>query len=115
MKEQTNRNPILPLTDEQRRAALDKAMRVRAERMQLKRDLKQGLVTARQAFEMSDGGMEAASGMRVEQLIMALPDHGKAKAAAIMRKLDISPSRRLRGVGARQRLALLEHIEGADR
>lgn len=115
MKDQANRYPIPPLTDEQRRAALDKAMRVRAERMQLKRDLKQGLVTARQAFEMSDGGMEAASGMRVEQLIMALPDHGKAKSAAIMRKLEISPSRRLRGVGARQRIALLDYIEGADR
>ena len=53
--------------------------------------------------------------MRVEQLIMALPDHGKAKAAAIMRKLDIIPSRRLRGVGVRQRLALLECVEGAER
>ena len=49
MKDQANRYPIPPLTDDQRRAALDKAMRVRAERMQLKRDLKQGLVTARQA------------------------------------------------------------------
>lgn len=115
MREQTNRNPIPPLTDDERRAALKKAMRVRAERMQLKRDLKQGLVTARQAFEMSDKGMEAASGMRVEQLIMALPDHGKAKAAAIMRKLEISPSRRLRGVGVRQRLALLEYVEGGGR
>lgn len=111
----TNRYPIPPLTDDQRRAALAKASRIRAERMQLKRDLKQGLVTARQAFEMSDGGMEAASGMRVEQLIMALPDHGKAKAAAIMRKLDIIPGRRLRGVGVRQRLALLECVEGAER
>lgn len=111
----TSRYPIPPLTDEQRRAALDKAMCIRAERMQLKLDLKQGLVTARQAFELSDKGMEAASGMRVEHLIMALPGHGKAKAAAIMRKLDISPSRRLRGVGVRQRLALLEYIEGADR
>lgn len=115
MTEQKNRNPIPPLTDEQRRAALDKAMRVRAERMQLKRDLKQGLVTVRQAFELSDKGMDAASGMRVEQLIMALPDHGKAKAAAIMRKLDISPSRRLRGIGVRQRLALLECVEGGGR
>ena len=115
MTEQKSRNPIPPLTDDQRRAALKKAMRVRAERMQLKRDIKQGLVTARQAFELSDKGMDAASGMRVDQLIMALPDHGKAKAAAIMRRLDISPSRRLRGVGVRQRLALLEHIEGAAR
>lgn len=115
MTDQSKRHPIPSLTDDQRRAALAKASRIRAERMQLKRDLKQGLVTARQAFEMSDGGMEAASGMRVEQLIMALPDHGKAKAAAIMRKLEISPGRRLRGVGVRQRLALLECVEGADR
>lgn len=86
----TNRYPIPPLTDDQRRAALAKASRIRAERMQLKRDLKQGLVTA-------------------------LPDHGKAKAAAIMRKLDIIPGRRLRGVGVRQRLALLECVEGAER
>lgn len=115
MREQTNRNPIPPLTDDQRRAALDKAMRVRTERMWLKRDLKRGLVTARQALEMSDGGMEAASGMRVEQLIGALPGHGKAKSAAVMRRLEISPSRRLRSLGARQRLALLEYIEGAER
>lgn len=111
----TTRNPIPQLTGDQRRAALEKANRVRAERMRLKGDLKRGLVTARQAFEMADGGMEAASGMRVEQLIMALPGHGRAGAAEIMRRVGIAPLRRVRGVGARQRLALLEMVEGGGR
>lgn len=115
MSEQTNRHPVPNLTTDERRSALDKAMRVRAERSQLKRDLKQGLLTARQVFELSDSGMVAASGMRAEQFIAALPAFGKAKAEKLMRKLDISKSRRLRGVGIRQRIALLEHVEGAER
>ena len=111
MTEHGNRSPVPPLTDDERRAALDKAMRVRAERAQLKRDLKRGLVTARQALIMADGGMECAAGMRTDKFMAALPGFGAARAEKAMRAIGLSPSRRLRGIGPRQREALLSYIE----
>jgi ribosomal protein S13 len=39
-----------------------------------------------------------------------LPGVGKVRARRIMEELDISESRRLRGLGANQRTALLEHF-----
>ena len=46
--------------------------------------------------------------MPVRALIESLPGYGKAKAAKIMDELEISPKRRVQGLGARQREALLE-------
>ena len=48
--------------------------------------------------------------MKVSTLIETLPGYGKAKAEKIMRELQIAESRRLRGLGDRQRSALLERL-----
>ncbi len=44
-------------------------------------------------------------------LLEAMPGVGKVRAARIMDKLDISPSRRVRGLGAKQRTALEREFE----
>ena len=46
--------------------------------------------------------------MKVSALLEALPKVGKVKAQEIMTELEIAPTRRLRGLGDRQRKALLE-------
>jgi ribosomal protein S13 len=46
--------------------------------------------------------------MKVSALIESLPGYGKAKATKIMDELAISPTRRVKGLGARQRDQLLE-------
>lgn len=44
-----------------------------------------------------------ASRMKVSTLIESLPGYGKAKAAKIMEELGISATRRVQGLGVRQR------------
>ena len=53
---------------------------------------------------------DVAKRMKVSILIESLPGYGKAKAAKIMDELDISESRRVQGLGKRQREALLERL-----
>ena len=49
--------------------------------------------------------------MKVSALLEALPKVGKVKAQEIMTELEIAPTRRLRGLGDRQRKALLEKFD----
>mgnify|MGYP000864558532 FL=1 len=48
-----------------------------------------------------------AQRLKVSALIESLPGYGKAKAAKIMGELGISDTRRVKGLGARQREQLL--------
>ena len=50
---------------------------------------------------------EVLGKMKVSALLEALPKVGKVKAQEIMTELEIAPTRRLRGLGDRQRKALL--------
>ncbi len=49
--------------------------------------------------------------MKVSALLEALPKVGKVKAQEIMTELEIAPTRRLRGLGDRQRKALLTKFD----
>ena len=59
------------------------------------------------------GSDEQLASMRVTALLAALPGYGKVRAAALQAELRIADSRRLRGLGANQRAALLQRIEQA--
>ena len=48
--------------------------------------------------------------MKVSTLLESLPGYGKAKAAKIMEELEISESRRVQGLGARQREQLMARL-----
>ena len=95
------------LTDEQRKAALEKAAQARHERAELREKIKSGKVTLEDVLDSDD---PIASRMKVSTLIESLPGYGKAKAAKIMDELGISASRRVKGLGARQREQLLEAL-----
>ena len=95
------------LTDEQRMAALEKAKAARRLRAELKRDLADGTLSIEDVLE---GESHIAQQMRVTQLLTALPKIGAVKAEEIMAELNISPSRRVRGLGIRQKRALLERF-----
>ena len=99
-----------PLTPEQRTAALAKAAEARRVRAEVKDKLKHSGMTLR---EILDAGRtdEAISKLKVVALLEAMPGVGKVRAAQIMEKLDISPSRRVRGLGAKQRTALEREFE----
>lgn len=95
------------LTDEQRKAALEKAAQARHERAELREKIKSGKVTLQ---DVLDSDNPIASRMKVSTLIESLPGYGKAKAAKIMDELGISATRRVKGLGARQREQLVEAL-----
>lgn len=99
-------NAVPEITEEQRLEALGKAKESRRAMAGVKRALKAGEITFAQAL-----GSEAEQPMRALRLVESAPGYGKARAAELMRRLRISPTRRVRGLGPRQREALLEVFE----
>jgi hypothetical protein len=94
------------LTEEERAAALEKAAAARRARAELKERLKRGGTDLKEVLAASDTD-EVLGKMKVAALLEALPGVGKVRAAQTMERLEIAPSRRLRGLGERQRKALL--------
>ncbi|AOS63116.1 DNA uptake protein ComE-like DNA-binding protein [Actinoalloteichus hoggarensis] len=94
------------LTEEQRAAALEKAAAARRARAELKERLKRGGTTLKQVLTDAEAD-EVLGKMKVSALLEALPGVGKVRAQQIMERLEIASSRRLRGLGDRQRKALL--------
>jgi transposase len=98
------------LTDEQRAAALEKAAAARKARAELKERLKRGGTDLKQVLKDAEED-EILGKMKVSALLEALPKVGKVKAQEIMTELEIAPTRRLRGLGDRQRKALLARFD----
>lgn len=97
--------PLPVLTDEQRRQALEKAAEARRKRAELKGQLKSGKLMLKDV--LSRQGEDTVGKMKVSSVLESLPGVGKVRARKIMEKLDISASRRVRGLGAKQRESLL--------
>ncbi|SBW26434.1 hypothetical protein FDG2_4925 [Candidatus Protofrankia californiensis] len=51
--------------------------------------------------------------MKVAAVLESLPGVGRVRATRIMERLAISDSRRLRGLGAKQRAALVQEFAGS--
>ena len=98
------------LTPEQRAAALEKAAAARKVRAELKERLKRGGTDLKQVLKDAETD-EILGKMKVSALLEALPKVGKVKAQELMTELEIAPSRRLRGLGDRQRRALLTKFD----
>ena len=100
--------PLPPsLTAEQRQAALQKAAEARRVRAEVKARLKLNRLSLRELFDQSDHD-EMLAKLKVVSVLESLPGVGKVRARRLMAELDISESRRLRGLGTKQRAALLE-------
>jgi hypothetical protein len=102
-----------PLTPEQRQRALEKAAAARRQRAEVKDKLKIGSLSLAELFEQADrpdteGEMLAK--LKVVSVLESLPGVGKVRARRLMEELEISESRRLRGLGANQRRALLDRF-----
>jgi predicted HAD superfamily phosphohydrolase len=96
------------LTAEQRKAALEKAARVRKERAEIKKKLKAGQLMVGDILKRADD--EIYGKMTVKSVIESVPGVGKLRAAKIMEEIGISPSRRVRGLGPKQVKALKERF-----
>ncbi|MCT1452366.1 MULTISPECIES: integration host factor, actinobacterial type [unclassified Corynebacterium] len=97
------------LTPEQRQQALAKAAEARKQRAELKASLKRGDTNLKDVLAKAESD-EIIGKTKVSALLEALPKVGKVKAREIMEELEIAQTRRLRGLGDRQRRALLERF-----
>jgi len=101
--------PLPVLSEEQRRDALAKAAEARKRRAEVKAQLKNGALTLTEILRRSgDDGILGK--MKVSAMLEALPGVGKVRAQKVMEELNISPTRRIRGLGEKQRQALKERF-----
>lgn len=97
--------PLPTLTEEQRREALVKAAQARKKRAEVKEKLKSGQLNLKDLLERRED--ETIGKMKVSSVLESMPGVGKVRARKLMERLDISASRRVRGLGAKQKGALL--------
>ena len=102
--------PLPTLTPEQRQQALEKAAEARRKRAELKAQLKSGNTSL--ASVLNKESDDTVGKMKVASVLESLPGTGKVRARKIMEKLDISSSRRVRGLGSKQKDALLAEFSG---
>ncbi|WP_029144249.1 guanylate kinase [Microbacterium luticocti] len=88
-------------------AASQKAVAARRARAALKRDISTRVVPPQDVLRRaSDDAGSAAGTLRITEFLTALPAIGEGKRDRILAQLDISPVKRLGGLGVRQRRAL---------
>lgn len=97
------------LTPAEQARALEIAKLARQERATMKAELRKGSLTFAQFLSASDINPVLAK-MRIVELLESLPGYGKIRAQAIMEKFNISPTRRVQGLGRHQRSALLKEF-----
>lgn len=106
------------ISNDARRAALVKAADARRVRATLKQQLRDGELTLSQVVQRGRDPQtaddEILSRTRVSAVLEAIPRIGKKTARRTMEQLDISESRRLRGLGDRQAERLLKAFRPTD-
>ncbi len=96
------------LSTAERQAALKKALDVRRQRAELRMKLKNGNMTLKQVLDKADD--KIVGRMKVSSVLESLPGIGKVRAASILDELGISTSRRVQGLGVRQKEGLLKKV-----
>ena len=97
------------LTEEQRAKALEKAALARRKRAEIKQLLKTGSLSLPELLEQAEEDPMVA-GIKVSSVLSSMPRLGKVKSKRLMEKLRIAENRRIRGLGERQRAALLREF-----
>ncbi|MEX1280592.1 MAG: integration host factor, actinobacterial type [Acidimicrobiia bacterium] len=96
-------------TPEQRAAALAKAGETRRVRAEVKQLLQMGTITFPELLERAETD-DIIAGMKIGSVLPNLPGMGKVKTKRLLEELGIDDTRRIRGLGSRQRAALLDHL-----
>lgn len=103
---------IPPLSDEQRQQARNAATEARRRRADIKESLRRSQSTLADVLALADRD-EVVAHAKVLDVLKSLPRVGTVRATRVMKRLDIAPNRRLRGLGKHQTAALI--AEFADR
>ena len=97
------------LTAQDRAGALAKAAAARVRRAQVKADLKSGKLKLSEVLDSAEED-EAITRMKVVALLQALPRVGATTAQSLLDEFEISQSRRVKGLGAKQRAKLIDRF-----
>ncbi|TRZ72488.1 MAG: guanylate kinase [Streptomycetaceae bacterium] len=89
------------LTAEERALALAKAAQSRKRRAEVKNKIKSGEFSIDTVLEIA-ANEDSVGKMRVRELLEALSGVGKVRATSLMERLNISPTRRIQGLGRHQ-------------
>ena len=89
------------LTSEQRKEALIKASAFRKRRAEVKLKVKNGEFSIDTVLDIAKSE-DAIAKMRVKELLESMSGVGKIRATALMERLNISPTRRIQGLGRHQ-------------
>ena len=101
------------LTAEQRQQALLKAANSRKRRAEVKSKMKNGEISIDDILLLAKNE-DAIAKMRVKELLESLSGVGKVRAQSLMERLNISPSRRIQGLGRLQIKQLREEFMKSD-
>ncbi|HDP69513.1 MAG TPA: integration host factor [Actinobacteria bacterium] len=96
------------LSDADRKAALKKAVETRQKRAELKTKIKEGKVSLTEVLNKASDPIVGR--MKVSDLLGSLPKIGKVRSQKIMEQLKISSSRRIAGLGSRQKDQLIKEL-----
>lgn len=102
-----------PQTEEARNAALAKAGAARRERAEMKQFLQTGTLTLAEVFDRAEEN-DIIAGTRIMAVINSLPGVGTVKTIRTLEDLGIADNRRIRGLGSRQKAALLDLFGTTD-
>ncbi len=91
-----------PLTDDARRAALAKAAEARRVRADLKQALKAGELGLADVLVRAESD-DVVAMTKILTILESLPGVGKVKSRRTMASIGISESRRVQGLGVKQR------------
>lgn len=91
------------MDEAERHAALEEAVAIRRYRSEIKRRLKSGEIGLQEVLDDP-----RCAKMRAHELIASLPGVGPSRAARIRLELRMQPTRRVGGLGIRQREMLAE-------
>jgi hypothetical protein len=103
--------PLPTLTPEQRSQALAKAAAARTARKQLLDEVKAEKLSLADVLESADSdGLVKKT--KILAIVKALPGVGVVRAAQLLENAQVDPARRVGGLGARQRQALIDGYAG---
>ena len=97
------------LTPAEKMEALKKAQEVRSKRSQMRAKLKSGELTLEKVLAAAKDD-EVIARMKVAYLLESLPRIGRIRSRKLMEDIGIDESRRVQGLGVRQKEALLERL-----
>ena len=95
---------VMPEVD--RQAANRAAIEARRARAEVKQRLRSGELSPMRALADSREAGSAPATLRVSEFLQTFPAVGEVKAARLLEELQISPRKRLGGLGVHQRAAL---------